>query len=1131
MYIKLLYPIFLLLLVSNSYGQTLLRDLTVPDTTVVLNDTLPVASSMTMTTTSSSSSSGPSSMLPTLNVPSPKATSMLKFGDYPVNLYTGLIDITVPIHTIDIKGLKIPIEFKYHASGIKYDDLDLELGLGWTLMAGGTVLYETRGGRGCSFWVKEADQIDPRGDGQEYNDNYHLRKLAESQSKTICDEDGEDDLYTFSFLNHFGRRSGGLTAPAKPLSFGSSDTIITMSDEDGNRYTFKYYDTDLHAKSKTFHLTRIESVDKADTVIFEYNGWRHLPENAEYRYVLTSTYWIEEITYLTNPGPTNQFNDDFSPIGCQPEAFYPPVLQRIRFRGGKIEFKYTHVRSLDTVKVYNKTKNTPMKIVTLEKSSFTGNGRKLDKVVFRDGNKTALYDYRFFYKNNPYNSSSGVDYWGYYNGATPPYGSRFVPRLEVYSQYRPGSYLIEGLDREANETAMQSGILEKVVYPTKGYTEFTYEAHKARDKTFGGLRIKEIRNYDSNGTLAEKKWYSYANGVAAAYPSIDDFCTSVKTVKGQNLYSVDETIVTRYYGSFPKNSYFKSGSSVVYPGVTEYTGNNSGSIGKTVYRFTHFEDERCYGRVIGLADRLKRSYEWKNGLLSSKTVYNSNGDVVYRFENIYKYINTNENMNLRVLPYVSIESSNNNEIMKNFSTIDYYRWREAIGNSLYDYFNYYFTSGLPVLDYTCEFQDGVEKRTDYLNYNTIGQPTKVSQKESSGAEHITTYTYPTDTTGIIFTTMTNKHILSPVLRQSEFYKSGNTQTTLSHTWNNYSNDWAPPNPNLIAPATVVTKAKGQATAETRVHYHSYDKYGNLTSVSYEGGPKTSYAWGYNGQYPVVKIENADITNEYYEYTDYLGFSEEFKFGRNYPTSRSFTFNHVKSGSSSAIRLSLYANHPTDPDIANASAFRVTYRLTGPQAQTGTLCASLNPVKCSGYTIIDLPNMPSGNYTLMLNTSIDSESDAYEEARVTCSWYDNRTTRDPFWGFFYEGFEDKGTSGNAFAGKKYNHSSYRLSCRMLAGKQYYVDYRYLDNNVWHYQRKEYVHNMLLNEGSAIDEVRVYPVDALMTTYTYDPLVGITSETDPSGRTILYEYDSFGRLIRIKDENGKIMQEYKYNYAGQ
>jgi YD repeat-containing protein len=53
-------------------------------------------------------------------------------------------------------------------------------------------------------------------------------------------------------------------------------------------------------------------------------------------------------------------------------------------------------------------------------------------------------------------------------------------------------------------------------------------------------------------------------------------------------------------------------------------------------------------------------------------------------------------------------------------------------------------------------------------------------------------------------------------------------------------------------------------------------------------------------------------------------------------------------------------------------------------------------------------------------------------------------------------------------------------------------------------------------------------ALVTTYTYSLLLGITSETDPSGKTIFYEYDGQGRLRLIKDQNGKILKQYDYQY---
>lgn len=65
----------------------------------------------------------------------------------------------------------------------------------------------------------------------------------------------------------------------------------------------------------------------------------------------------------------------------------------------------------------------------------------------------------------------------------------------------------------------------------------------------------------------------------------------------------------------------------------------------------------------------------------------------------------------------------------------------------------------------------------------------------------------------------------------------------------------------------------------------------------------------------------------------------------------------------------------------------------------------------------------------------------------------------------------------------------------------------------------------------DDVRLYPADAYMTTYTYDPLVGVKSVTDANGKTLFYEYDGFGRLWLVKDHEGNVLQTYEYNYAGQ
>jgi uncharacterized protein RhaS with RHS repeats len=52
--------------------------------------------------------------------------------------------------------------------------------------------------------------------------------------------------------------------------------------------------------------------------------------------------------------------------------------------------------------------------------------------------------------------------------------------------------------------------------------------------------------------------------------------------------------------------------------------------------------------------------------------------------------------------------------------------------------------------------------------------------------------------------------------------------------------------------------------------------------------------------------------------------------------------------------------------------------------------------------------------------------------------------------------------------------------------------------------------------------------MVTTYTYKPLVGISSVTDSKGLTTYYQYDTFNRLEVVKDSNGKILSQNQYHY---
>jgi len=63
---------------------------------------------------------------------------------------------------------------------------------------------------------------------------------------------------------------------------------------------------------------------------------------------------------------------------------------------------------------------------------------------------------------------------------------------------------------------------------------------------------------------------------------------------------------------------------------------------------------------------------------------------------------------------------------------------------------------------------------------------------------------------------------------------------------------------------------------------------------------------------------------------------------------------------------------------------------------------------------------------------------------------------------------------------------------------------------------------------IDELRLFPQGAVMTDYTYAPLVGVTTQADAGDRINYYGYDGLGRLQWIKDLNGNIVKTFSYHY---
>jgi hypothetical protein len=89
---------------------------------------------------------------------------------------------------------------------------------------------------------------------------------------------------------------------------------------------------------------------------------------------------------------------------------------------------------------------------------------------------------------------------------------------------------------------------------------------------------------------------------------------------------------------------------------------------------------------------------------------------------------------------------------------------------------------------------------------------------------------------------------------------------------------------------------------------------------------------------------------------------------------------------------------------------------------------------------------------------------------------------------------------------------------------------VNGETWtNYQHKVTGRNTITLTGNGvIDELRLHPVNAQMTTYTYDPLVGMTTMSDTKDNVVHYEYDALSRLLHIRDHDKNILKKFQYSY---
>jgi len=450
--------------------------------------------------------------------PSPTAQEFIKYGEYPVSMYTGVPNISIPIYNISVKDVQVPISLSYHSAGIQVDQIASEVGLGWSLNAGGMISKTSRGipddvqNGFLKYDVPELNEI-----GLDY---LFLDDVV------LGERDTESDLYHYNFGGYsgkffFDREGETRLVEEKPISikyFPGVPTKFVITTEKGVVYEFDETEQtstetlggdNEQNYTSTWHLSKITSSNGLDTVTFLYDTVSFF-STYQYNYRETTASGF----YPSGTYPSNHEFGHLSSVSRTRNT--PKRIKEIIFPNGKVMFNRTTGR-LDTgserlteIEIlkkngvsYNAIKSfefiqdyfysginiiSPVNLGLNDPNNPRRRRLKLNELWEHGNTQTETKKHFFGYNEEelPPIGSNGKDFWGYYNGQNS--NLTLLPKQD----FKISGNDVGDADREPNLEFMDHGILNKITYPTGGYTEFQYEPHEYI--TTEGL-IEEIPAY------------------------------------------------------------------------------------------------------------------------------------------------------------------------------------------------------------------------------------------------------------------------------------------------------------------------------------------------------------------------------------------------------------------------------------------------------------------------------------------------------------------------------------------------------------------------------------------------------------------------------------------------------------
>ncbi len=1173
--------------------------------------------------------------------PSPTASSLGKYGDVPISLYTGTPNINVPLGSLTGTELDLPISLSYMAHGVKIEENASWVGTGWSLSAGGVITCTIRGHEDASGKPRPT---------------FPMPLAAVDKSTILLNVqenfyDPEPDLFFFNLPGHSGsfvlnHDGSAVLDDAKDIRIvrdAENKYKFTITIENGTQYIFDKIENTGYAGASTssgvaaIYLSRIISPTGKEVVDFTYAGEltkfyslsrpvkRIRPTNTVVeaypaRFGITTISSLRLTDIKTNFGGNIQFIPDDSPradLGAVDPSIAPRALRKMNYydRDGivkrRVEFTYEMIR---TTRTYSQLRGTDPAVD--ENTAYANNRLYLKSVneVSGDGELEKpphVFTYAGRNERNedflPNKLSPAQDHWGYYNGSSnqdlwPGYSGPFGTYDSNFNAHAAdgcattiggqASLTVQGADRRPHFPESMYGTLTDIIYPTGAHTNFLFEPHRyAYESSKGGYSV-------TTAEAIAQLYIAAASDVLTKEVVVNANLAATITVEFAATCWDPNTLTSNYKcdakGAQPDAVLFQDNSVT----LTDITGHEIAAVkwipgdgGFHVYRDGFIVGSAImpdgegnikaditdlnlvYGtytfKLIKDRDSPTDIYAWFHYPsettidVSNTAVHNVSGGL--RIKKIETYDENGESANVRTYDYglgVLIDGPKYSTYVFSqgsfFQSCDSYSYdntgaylevssgsHTSLGQTQgspigYETVTENFTgNGSITYDYTTgiDYPDNSETESNGITY-VFGRTSGIASQESYSFPGRSAWpfinqdnvdrkrgflkkvTYKDNAGAVV---MIKENI--PIMNDRKVVYGLRMQTLRANT------DWL---------YSVYKYSSGTVNIarniETQIQQTPHNELTRIVDFFFEGqnhGQVTKQiAIGSRGDTATTKFRYPD---DYTAITDLNNPIAQMKSTSlhmiGYPIETKKYLNGKVTGGD--IRVpGLFGRSAGGFFVAPKTEFKIMEQISNPATEWSA--DPVNPDLTTFFSNGSLDYDGNANVTLMLPR---------DQVPIVLLWETEipspiaKVIGAERGAAYFSGFELSGISdGPAHTGRKYRDNGnfdFKVDGNFSPPDpaSLRMSYWYWKSNQWIFSGVVPFTNSIASGGSRLDDVRAFPDGSLMTTYTYEPLVGITSQTDPNNFTTFYRYDSLGRLAVTVDNDGNILKKYTYHLNGQ